>query len=106
RRRTLLMTFRAPELGVQLDDDPAELLAGRLVVREPQHTPHATGTQLAAETLRAAFGAGWMVRVQLPLALDDESEPEPDVAVVRGAPRDYVREHPPTPALVAEAAHA
>jgi len=76
------------------------------VVREPQHTPHATATQLATEALRTAFGAAWMVRVRLPLALDDESEPEPDVAVVRGAPRDYLREHSSTAVLVVEVAHA
>ena len=105
RRWTRREYDRLIELGVLHEDEPVELLAGRLVVREPQRTPHATATQLAAEALRAAFGAGWSVRVQLPLALDDESEPEPDVAVVRGAPRDYLREHPSAPALVVEVAH-
>jgi Uma2 family endonuclease len=42
------------------------------------------------------------VRVQGPLALDDESEPEPDVAVVPGTFRDYVVEHPAQPVLVVE----
>ncbi len=37
-------------------------------------------------------------------ALDDDSEPEPDVAIVVGEPRDYVRGHPSTAALVVEAA--
>ena len=106
RRWTRREYDRLIELGVLHEDEPIELLAGRLVVREPQRTPHAVATQLAAEALRAAFGAGWMVRVQLPLALDDESEPEPDVAVVRGAPRDYLRDHPSAPALVVEVAHA
>ena len=69
-------------------------------------TPHAMAIQLAAEALRSAFGRGWSVRVQLPLALDPESEPEPDVAVVRGAPRDYPDEHPSVPVLVLEVAHA
>jgi Uma2 family endonuclease len=90
------------ELGLLHEDEPIELLAGHLVVREPQRTPHAVATQLAAEALAVAFGAGWTVRVQLPLALDDESEPEPDVAVVRGKPRDYLLEHPSRPALVVE----
>jgi Uma2 family endonuclease len=104
RRWTRREYDRLIELGVLHEDEPIELLAGRLVVREPQRTPHAVATQLAAEALRAAFGAGWTVRVQLPLALDDESEPEPDVAVVRGRPRDYLREHPSSPALVVEVA--
>jgi Uma2 family endonuclease len=42
------------------------------------------------------------VRGQGPLALDEESEPEPDVAVVAGSFRDYVTGHPSRPALVVE----
>ena len=37
-------------------------------------------------------------------ALDDASEPEPDVTIVAGAPLDYVHEHPTTPTLVVEVA--
>lgn len=48
--------------------------------------------------------AGWHVRVHSPLALDDESEPEPDVAIVAGDPRDHVGAHPSTAALVVEVA--
>jgi hypothetical protein len=59
---------RLIELGILHEDEAIELLAGRLVVREPQRTPHATATQLAADALRAAFGVGWSVRVQLPIA--------------------------------------
>ncbi len=83
-----------------------ELLAGELLVREPQGSPHATGIRLVAQALRAAFGRGWIVEPQLPLALDDESEPEPDVAVTAGAPRDYLASHPVRPALVVEVAES
>lgn len=44
------------------------------------------------------------MRPQLPLSLDPDSEPEPDAAVVRGAPRDYVDTHPTTALLVVEVA--
>jgi Uma2 family endonuclease len=44
------------------------------------------------------------VRLQAPLALDDDSEPEPDVAVVAGEYRDYVSGHPSTAPLVVEVA--
>ena len=42
--------------------------------------------------------------VQAPVALDDESEPEPDVAVVRGSAREYWDQHPSRPVLVVEVA--
>jgi Uma2 family endonuclease len=54
------------------------------------------------EVLRATFGQGWQVRGRGPVALDDESEPEPDVAVVPGSFRDYAAAHPSRPVLVAE----
>jgi Uma2 family endonuclease len=96
---------RLIELGLLDEDEPIELLAGRLVVMEPQRTPHAVAIQLTEDELRAAFGVGWSVRVQLPLALDPDSEPEPDVAVVAGSPRDHLRAHPSAPALVVEVSH-
>ena len=40
------------------------------------------------------FQVGHDIRPQLPLALDDRSEPEPDLAVVRGEVRDYLKSHP------------
>jgi Uma2 family endonuclease len=58
----------------------------------------------SGDALRSAFGAGWHARLQAPLALDDDSEPEPDVAVVAGEYRDYVSGHPSTAALVVEVA--
>jgi Uma2 family endonuclease len=44
------------------------------------------------------------VRTQIPLALDDMSEPKPDVAVVPGSPRDYLDDHPTTAVLIVEVA--
>ena len=49
-------------------------------------------------------GAGWHVRGQSPIALDDESEPEPDIAVVSGSRRDYAAAHPAQPVLLVEVA--
>ena len=59
---------------------------------------------LVADALRVAFGSGWYVTTQLPVALDDESEPEPDVAVVPGTAREYWDAHPSRPVLVVEVA--
>src|SRR5438093_2356221 len=60
--------------------------------------------RLVERALARAFGEGWDVRAQGPIALDDASEPEPDVAVVRGEPRDYAEAHPADPVLVVEVA--
>lgn len=81
-----------------------ELLDGLLVVREPQGSPHAAIVTHIGQVLAAAFGPRWHLRLHSPLALDDDSEPEPDVAVVAGGPRDYIRAHPSTAVLVVEVA--
>lgn len=88
--------------GLLDEDDPVELLDGLLLVKEPQHSPHRTAILLAAKALERAFGDGWFVQMQSPIVLDDRSEPEPDVCVVRGTPRDYAAAHPTRPALVVE----
>jgi Uma2 family endonuclease len=84
--------------------DRIELLGGAMIVKEPQYSPHATAIQLVQRVLTAALGAGWSVRPQLPIALDDESEPEPDICVVPGDPRDYRDAHPERPVLIVEVA--
>lgn len=83
-----------------------ELLDGVLAVREPQGSRHATGVRLVMDTLRAALGSAWRVDSQLPIALDDESEPEPDVSVVPAGPRLYRDAHPSAPRLVVEIAES
>src|SRR5437016_9878157 len=100
RRWTRHEYGRLIEHGFFDEDDPIELLDGLLLVKEPQSSPHRTAVLLAAKKLERAFRDGWFVQVQSPIGLDDLSEPEPDVCIVQGSPRDYVRAHPTRPALI------
>src|SRR5437879_2527896 len=93
---------RLIESGFFQPGDPIELVGGQLIVAEPQGSSHFAAIRAVEEALRAAFGPGWEVRTQGPIALDEESEPEPDVAVMPGTFRDYVIEHPSRPVLVVE----
>jgi Uma2 family endonuclease len=107
RRWSRLEYDRLIEEGVFQPGERLELLAGQLVVREPQGTPHATGIRLVTRSLREVFPDDrWIVDMQLPVALDEDSEPEPDVTVTAGAPRDYLPSHPVRPVLVVEVAEA
>jgi Uma2 family endonuclease len=76
--------------------DPFELLEGWIVPKMSRNAPHDVSLVLVRERLSAAVPAGWHVRVQSAITTAD-SEPEPDVAVVRGAARDYLVEHPGPP---------
>ncbi|HEY4003063.1 MAG TPA: Uma2 family endonuclease, partial [Candidatus Xenobia bacterium] len=70
--------------------------------RMTQGTRHAMGVGLAEEALRRVVPPGHIVRVQLPLAAGNLSEPEPDVAVVSGQWRDFRDHHPDKALLVVE----
>ena len=94
---------RLVDLGV-FERDPVELIGGQLIVAEPQNSPHATAVGAADDALRAALPPGFIVRAQMPVALDDESSPEPDLAVVSGRRADYQLAHPTRAALVVEVA--
>jgi Uma2 family endonuclease len=95
---------RLVDRGVFEPGDRVELIDGLLLVSEPQSSLHYTAIMLVEQALARAFGQGWSVRTQAPIALDDASEPEPDVAVVRGGVRDFAASHPVEPALVVEVA--
>src|SRR6059036_3770855 len=97
---------RLVEAGVFGPDDRVELLDGLLVAREPQGARHATVVALARAVLEKAFGRSYHVREEKPIALDEQSEPEPDIVVVPGRPRDYLDAHPSRPVLVVEVAES
>lgn len=88
--------------GVFQPGAPIELIGGELMVAEPKGAAHYTATVTTTRALAAAFGDGWYVRMEGPIGLDDESEPEPDIAVVPGTPDDYSRAHPSRPVLTIE----
>lgn len=79
--------------GILSETDPVELLEGWLVTKMPKNPKHSLATQLLGEMLARLLPAGWFVNIQEPITTAD-SEPEPDVAVVRGERRDYAERHP------------
>lgn len=93
--------------GILADGDPLELLEGWLVPTMVKNPPHATARHFVTKALEQIAPSGWHVRSQEPITLED-SEPEPDAAIVRGGPEQYERCHPGPRdvALVVEVADA
>jgi Uma2 family endonuclease len=106
RRWTRVEYERLVDLGVFQPGERLELLDGALVVREPQGARHANAVRRVAAALRRALGDAWLIDSQLPIALDDLSEPEPDVAVVPGTLDTYRDAHPSRPVLIVEVAES
>jgi Uma2 family endonuclease len=92
------------EAGV-FGDRRVELLDGIVYDMTPQNRRHAAALRKTRRALEAICPKGWEVDVQMPLgAGDDDSLPEPDLAVVPHDPAGHLSAHPQTAALVVEVA--
>lgn len=82
--------YRALSAGLFEHPERLELIKGEIIERmSPQDTPHSTATLLTRDLLADLFRALGHVRSQMPLDLFRDTEPEPDVFVVKRAIRDY-----------------
>ena len=102
RRITVDEYYQMADSGV-FDDERVELLEGVLFSMNSQKTPHTHATSFLTRYLCTTLPMHLVVRVQMPLTLDNHSEPEPDLAVVTQesvvASEPY---HPSTALLVIE----
>ena len=95
---------RMADMGL-FDGKRVELIDGEVIEMSPQCTPHAVAVMLADRLLETAFPRDrYSIRTQMPAALGEESEPEPDLVVSEGQPRDFLGSHPSDPLLVVEVA--
>jgi Uma2 family endonuclease len=84
--------------GTLKSGDPFELLEGWIVKKMSRKPPHDVSLDLVQEALRGDLPSEWRLRIQCAITTAD-SEPELDVAVVRGVARDYLAKHPGPPAI-------
>lgn len=100
---TVEQLHRMLEKGIIHDGDPIELIEGLLVRKnraaagEGEMTHGALHAQVLtrlARLDRALDGLGCLLRVQLPVTLSPVTEPEPDLAIVRGSLESFAKRHP------------
>jgi Uma2 family endonuclease len=92
-RLTVAQYHEMMATGILQDGDPVELLEGWLVEKMGKNPPHRIAVRLVFEALSRVLPPGWYADIEAPVSTGD-SEPEPDVSVVRGATRDYADRHP------------
>ncbi len=98
-RISVELYHRMGDLGLLSRADRVVLLDGLLVRKMTKKPRHVTAAQQAIEVLGSLIPTGWYVRKEDPVTLrrgpeGTDSEPEPDIAVVRGSFRDYAERHP------------
>lgn len=82
------------ETGVLRPDARVELLDGEIIDMSPIGPFHGGITKLLNQLFTAASKGRWVVAVQDPLHLDDHSEPEPDLMLLKPSPDFYRKRHP------------
>jgi Uma2 family endonuclease len=96
KRWTVSEYHRMSELGLLDADGRTELIDGQILLMTAKGTPHTTTLRLLASLFDDLFNDDLSVCIitQDPIQLDDFSEPEPDLVIVRGAILDYTEHHP------------
>ncbi|NET10055.1 MAG: Uma2 family endonuclease [Symploca sp. SIO2B6] len=94
RRWTVAEYHRMVATGILTGGDRVELIDGYILERVPQEPPHASTTSSFGNEFVLLFAGKAWVRQQLPLSIAPDSEPEPDIAVVRIDENRYRDKHP------------
>ncbi|NJO43235.1 MAG: Uma2 family endonuclease [Cyanobacteria bacterium CRU_2_1] len=95
KRWTVQDYHRMNELGILDPNERTELIAGQITLMAAKGTPHILSLRLLSHQLdKLLVDQPVFVSTQDPIQLDDFSEPEPDLAVVRGTELDYADRHP------------
>ncbi|MEG3908953.1 Uma2 family endonuclease [Microcoleus sp. w1-18aA5] len=94
KRFTIAEYHRLTELGFFNEDDRVELIKGELVKMAAKGTAHSVCETRLERELFKLLGERATLRGQQPIILPDDSEPEPDRAIVQNRPDDYLSSHP------------
>lgn len=97
--------YRLAELGF-FEGKRVELIEGEIIEMSPMNELHATVVRMVLSVLRKHFGDDFLIDSQLPMGFSPITEPEPDVAVIKGKITDFIQEHPKTAALIIEVSDA
>jgi Uma2 family endonuclease len=86
--------YKIIELGILDPDERTELIAGQITLMAAKGTLHVLALQMLANIFQDQLHNTALTRTQDPILLDDFSEPEPDLVIVKGNMFDYALHHP------------
>jgi Uma2 family endonuclease len=85
---------RLAEAGILDYDARVELIDGDIIMMLRLGPPQGSSTSRLTDLFVKQLTDSYQCRVQLPIAANDYSEPQPDIAIVRRQENDYRDEHP------------
>jgi Uma2 family endonuclease len=86
--------YRMAETGVLHPDARVELLDGQITDMSPIGPFHGGVTNFLNQVFAACAKKRWVISVQNPVRLDDHSEPEPDLMLLKPSADFYRNRHP------------
>jgi len=94
KKFTVYDFHRMGEAGILSEDDRVELLEGEIIEMTPIGSRHAACVARLDRLLNAHVEDSAIVWVQNPIQLNDQSEPQPDIALVKPRADFYEKAHP------------
>src|SRR5690242_13248453 len=85
---------RLAKLGILSPEARVELIEGAIHDMSPIGPPHSGVVNRLNRFFNLRAKNRWIVSTQNPLGLDNYSEPQPDLVLLKPAPDDYVSHHP------------
>ena len=100
RKFTIDEYHKLIDLGFFTEDDRIELIRGEIIEMAPKRTPHSVCNSSLWKQLYELIGKQAEIRVQEPIILLSNSEPEPDVVIAQKKSDNYLAAHPTTEDII------
>jgi Uma2 family endonuclease len=94
RQITVTEYHQMAEMGIFHPEERLELISGQIIKMAAKGTTHEAAITRTQRIFNQRLGDKVLIRTQSPIKLDDYSEPEPDIAIVKTNALDYEDHHP------------
>jgi Uma2 family endonuclease len=94
RRFNVTEYYKMAKAGILKPDDRVELIEGEIIKMSPIGSPHAACVRGFDNLLRLKLGNKALISIQSPVRLNEFSEPEPDIALLKPQNNLYKDRHP------------
>ncbi|WP_431708614.1 Uma2 family endonuclease [Geminocystis sp. CENA526] len=82
------------QVGILTNDEKVELINGQIITMSPQGSFHAAAIRRTDRLFGKVFKDNVIIQKQLPIIVNEISQPEPDIAIVKYDALDYDDRHP------------
>ncbi len=86
--------YKMAEVGILKPEDRVELINGEIIEMSPIGSRHAGAVRKITRVLHEYLNESFDISIQSPIVLGSNTEPEPDIAILKHRADDYSSAHP------------